>query len=309
MSGNLLGMRGNTIEEMYELYCRHARVNGFSVRKATTRLSTTGIELGKLFVCSCAGLKLKRSKAETTRIVTSRKEKKVGITRTNCKAMLSVKMNKEGIYEVIKHEMKHNHQLTRPEWNHHHSSERKITDEKGKVMERMISSGMKAPDYMAYEAGGQEDVGHTMRDHINFVTHMKMEKIESGDAQTFIDMIQEESELDQKFFYSIKLDSEARLASIFWRDSLMKEDYTIYGDVVVFDTTYRTNKYNLICAPFLGINNHGKNVMFGCAFISDEKTETFEWLFKAFRKSMGGKYPISIFTNQDPAIANGIGKV
>ncbi|KAL8464742.1 hypothetical protein ACS0TY_034304 [Phlomoides rotata] len=300
-SGSLLGMTGNTIEEMYEMYCRHARVNKFSVRKATTRLSTTGVELAKLFVCSCAGLK--RSAAETTRIGTSRKEKRVGITRTNCKALLSVKMNKERIYEVIKHEMKHNHQLT---WSHHHRSKRKTTDEKGKAIEPKATEFY---PYIAYEAGGQEDVGHTMRDHINFVTRMKVEKIEPGDAQTFIDMILEENEQDQEFFYSVKLDSEARLTNIFWRDSLMKEDYTIYGDVVVFDTTYRTNKYNLICAPFFGINNHGKNVMFGCAFISDETTESFEWLFKAFRKSMGEKYPISIFTDHDLAIADGIEKV
>ncbi len=51
-------------------------------------------------------------------------------------------------------------------------------------------------------------------------------------------------------------------------------DYDCFGDVLVFDTTYRTNKYNLICAPFVGINYHWQNVMFGCAFLLDETTES-----------------------------------
>ncbi|KAL8474664.1 hypothetical protein ACS0TY_031201 [Phlomoides rotata] len=163
--------------------------------------------------------------------------------------------------------MNHNHAMTRPEWGHLHRSERKITDEKRKVIEQMISSGMRVTEsyhYMSFEAGGVEELGHTKRDHYNYVSRLKMEKIESGDAQTFIDTIHEGSEKDQDFFYSVKLDSEARLANIFWRDLLMKEDFELYGDVFVFDTTYMTNKYNLICAPFIGLNNYSKCVVWIC---------------------------------------------
>jgi hypothetical protein len=50
-------------------------------------------------------------------------------------------------------------------------------------------------------------------------------------------------------------------------------NYDCFGDVLVFDTTYRTNKYNLICASFVGVNHHWQNVMFGCAFLLDETIE------------------------------------
>ena len=89
----------------------------------------------------------------------------------------------------------------------------------------------------------------------------------------------------------------------------MLEDYKIYGDVVVFDTTYRTNRYNLICAPFVGINNHWMNTMFACAFIGDEKTNSFIWLLETFKKSMENKCSTSIFTDQDQAMNNAIEKV
>ncbi|KAH6813241.1 hypothetical protein C2S51_022259 [Perilla frutescens var. frutescens] len=162
--------------------------------------------------------------------------------------------------------------------------------------------------YMAKETGGEHLVGHTMKDHLNFVNRMKMSAIEVGDAQSFIDMLGQDGTDDEDFFYRFKLDSDGRLSNVFWRDSMMCEDYHLYGDVVAFDTTYRTNKYNMICAPFVGLNDHKKNVMFGCAFLTDEKIDTFEWLFEVFKKSMKLKCPITIFTDQDHAITNALSK-
>ena len=86
----------------------------------------------------------------------------------------------------------------------------------------------------------------------------------------------------------MKLDDDAKLVTLFWYDSLMKEDFRIYGDVVIFDTTYCTNKYNLICAPLVGINNHWNTTMFGCAFKADEKVESFVWVLEQFKEAMKG---------------------
>ncbi|KAL8551639.1 hypothetical protein ACS0TY_000642 [Phlomoides rotata] len=63
------------------------------------------------------------------------------------------------------------------------------------------------------------------------------------------------------------MNEEGRLLNVFWRDSMVQEDFGIYGDVMVFDTTYKTNKYDLICAPFVGVNNHLENIMFGNTFL------------------------------------------
>ena len=89
----------------------------------------------------------------------------------------------------------------------------------------------------------------------------------------------------------------------------MKEDYNLFGDFLIFDTTYRTHKYNLICAPFVGVNNHWNNCMFACAFIANERTESFVWLFEEFLRCMGGKKPITISTGQDFAISKAIEEV
>ena len=90
---------------------------------------------------------------------------------------------------------------------------------------------------------------------------------------------------------------------------MIREDYKIYGDVVIFDTTYRTNRYNLICGPIVGINNHWNIVMFGYAFIADEKVESFYWVLPNFKKVMNDKSPTLIFTDQDDAMSKAIKNV
>ena len=89
----------------------------------------------------------------------------------------------------------------------------------------------------------------------------------------------------------------------------MRKDYKIYGDVVIFDTTYRTNRYNLICSPVVGINNHWKTIMFGCAFIADENLKSFEWVLGEFKKVMNNKSPMSFCIDQDFVISKAIEKV
>ena len=68
-----------------------------------------------------------------------------------------------------------------------------------------------------------------------------MKEIEEGDAQTIIDKLIEESKKDPDFYYRVRLNDQGQLIALFWSDSMMREDYQIYGDVVIFDTTYNTN--------------------------------------------------------------------
>ena len=55
----------------------------------------------------------------------------------------------------------------------------------------------------------------------------------------------------------------------------MKVDYLLFGDLVVFDTMYRTNKYGMVCTSFVCMNHHANNIMVGCGFFINEKFEIF----------------------------------
>ncbi|KAL9463985.1 hypothetical protein AB3S75_001729 [Citrus x aurantiifolia] len=104
------------------------------------------------------------------------------------------------------------------------------------------------------------------------------------------------------FFFSIDLDEQDRLKNVFWADRRSRAAYKYFGDVVTFDTTYLTNKYDMPFAPFVGINHHGQSILLGCGLISHEDTETFTWLFEAWLSCMSDSPPIGIITDQDKAM-------
>ena len=67
--------------------------------------------------------------------------------------------------------------------------------------------------------------------------------------------------------------------------------------------------YKMHCAPFIGINNHGQSIQFGCGFVRNELSGNFVWLFNAFLHAMGGIAPQNIITDQDFAMRSAIDEV
>ncbi|KAM0921419.1 hypothetical protein ACQ4PT_006869 [Festuca glaucescens] len=111
---------------------------------------------------------------------------------------------------------------------------------------------------------------------------------------------------DKDFFYKIKLDGEDMVENLFWVDGAERRAYKTYHDFLSFDTTYLTNQYKMPCAPFIGINNHGQSVQFGCGFVRNELSGSFEWLFRMFLEAMDGIEPTNIITDQDSTMRTAI---
>ena len=101
------------------------------------------------------------------------------------------------------------------------------------------------------------------------------------------------------FFSDFQLNKEGRIMSIFWSYASMQGEYADFGDVVTFDTTYKTNLYNKPLAMFVGANHHLQCTVFGIALLGDETTETFKWVFSTFKKCMDGVSPKCILTGID----------
>jgi hypothetical protein len=57
-------------------------------------------------------------------------------------------------------------------------------------------------------------------------------------------------------FFMYSMDCEGRLKNLIWSDSHSQMDYGVFGDVIIFDNTYRVNRYNLPFVPFIGVNHH-----------------------------------------------------
>ena len=127
--------------------------------------------------------------------------------------------------------------------------------------------------------------------------------MKSGDTGGLLEYLQRMQSEELNFSYVIQVDLDDLITNIFWADGRMKLDYEYFGDVVCFDTTYKKNKEGRPFALFVGVNHHKQTIIFGAALLYDEISETFMWLFDSFQKTMFGKKPQTILTDQDTAMA------
>ncbi|XP_020266635.1 protein FAR1-RELATED SEQUENCE 5-like [Asparagus officinalis] len=51
---------------------------------------------------------------------------------------------------------------------------------------------------------------------------------------------------DPEFYFAIEVDSSGQMRSVFWADGRSRASYLKFSDVIVFDVTYRTNKFSLL---------------------------------------------------------------
>ena len=117
------------------------------------------------------------------------------------------------------------------------------------------------------------------KDIHNLFEKMRREHATS-DAMSLLQYCKDEKEENSKFQYAFKIDDEGKLEHIFWAPYPCIDWYQKFGDVVVFDTTYKVNAYDMPFGVFVGVNNHGKTILFGYALVRNETTSTFQWLMK-----------------------------
>ncbi|KAM0846298.1 hypothetical protein ACQ4PT_055757 [Festuca glaucescens] len=103
---------------------------------------------------------------------------------------------------------------------------------------------------------------------------------------------------DPSFIVKMQLDDQKRVKSLLWCHGSGRVNYALFGDVVTFDTTYRTNLYNLPFGLFVGVNNHFQSTIFGGVFLTEETIEAFQWTFQVFCDVMDNKHPRTILTDQ-----------
>lgn len=271
-----IGMTFANEEEAYKTYNAYAISKGFGVRKGKKANNSKGILRTCTYLCNCEGHSPSIPPHEQRDVYRT-------VKRTGCEACIKFKIENK-VWIVDKFKDVHNHPFIDDKQKHLIRSYRHMTNTNKSILTSMAGASIRATK------------SYSKRRNL----------ISAGDCQTLINHFNCLQSNGSKFSYTFQLDEEQRLTNFFWSDGVSKLDYESFGDVVVFDTTYRTNKYNMICAPFVGLNHHWKNVFFGCAFLSDETIVSFIWAFQSFLKAMGNKAPKTIFTDQDHAMANAI---
>lgn len=297
-----VGMEFSSEDTAHMAYSKYAGNHGFNIRKQRrTKKNEKVVRI--LYVCSNEGV---------------RKEPKVNrsftrpITRCGCKAHMACYLQSSGRYKIVSFDRNHNHDLVRTPMKHLLKGNRTVTVSQKQHADDAEMSGISAKatiEMMNREVGGRENLGFLDKDYRNYLYRKRMAEMVKGDAGAVLEYFQKKKEENSSFFYSMQLDEDDMITNIFWADDRSISDYNLFGDVVCFDTTYKTNDYDRPFAPFVGVNHHKQTVVFGAALLYDETTESFKWLFETFLGAMSGKQPKTILTDQSAAMANAILKV
>jgi len=170
----------------------------------------------------------------------------------------------------------HNHPLLDDEFTRMLPAHRKMTDHEIWRMGNMRHVGIKTSHIFglfATEAGGFEKNGFRKRDMYNEQERRRLTS--SVDAKAACEYLEYLRSTDETMFWRHKVDDNGRLSHLLWCDGVAQRDYSIFGDVVAFDATYKQNKYMCPLVVFSGVNHHNQTIVFCGAIVCDETEETY----------------------------------
>ncbi|WJX12442.1 hypothetical protein P8452_02945 [Trifolium repens] len=272
----VIGKVFDSLEQAGNFYKMYAHSVGFSVRNSSQTSDKYGVKWN-YFLCSKEGFKV--GKQIDGLVINENglpKVRKRKLTREGCNAKIVFKRTIEGKYEVAKFYEGHTHELVTPRKKQLLRSAMSVSSAHKKLLFSYGNANVgpsKVFQLMKKQVGSYENFGCTQRDIQNYSKDFK-ELIKDSDSHIFIDNFRRKHERNPSFFYDYVADNEGRLKYVFWADGISRKNYSLFGDVISFDTTYRTNKYSMIFAPFTGINHHRQSVTFGAAFLVDEKSDS-----------------------------------
>ncbi|CAN0927200.1 Putative protein FAR1-RELATED SEQUENCE 10 [Linum grandiflorum] len=305
-------------EDAFEYYINFARKNGFSIRKAR---STESQNLGvyrRDFVCYCSGFNQPRKKANVEH---PRDRKSV---RCGCDAKLY--LTKEIVNGVVQWYVSqfsnvHNHELLEDDQVRLLPAYRKIQEADQEHILLLSKAGFpvnRIVKVLELEKGVQPgQLPFIEKDVRNFVRTCKKTVQENGalftekkdnDMLELLEACKAMSERDADFAYDYTTYVNEKIENIAWAYGDSLRAYSLYGDAVHFDTTYRSITYGLLLGVCFGMDNHGKAILFGCFLLQVESSHSFAWALQTFVRFMRGRQPQAIVTDIDYGLRDAIAR-
>ncbi|KAL3849133.1 hypothetical protein ACJIZ3_011015 [Penstemon smallii] len=311
-----VGQIFKTDDEAFDYYCNFARKNGFSIRKAR---STESQNLGvyrRDFVCYCSGFNQPRKKANVEH---PRERKSV---RCGCDAKLYLtKEIVDGVKQwyVSQFSNVHNHELLEDDQVRLLPAYRKITEPDQERILLLSKAGFpvnRIVKVLELEKGVQPgQLPFIEKDVRNFVRSCKKTLEENdtlltvkrdNDLLELLEACKVEVERDGEFVYTFTTDENGRIENIAWAYGNSIRAFSVFEDVVIFDTSYRSVTYNMILGLWFGIDNHGRPVLFGCTLLQDETSQSFSWALQVFVRFMRGRQPQIVVTDMDSGLRDAL---
>ncbi|XP_020250144.1 protein FAR1-RELATED SEQUENCE 5-like [Asparagus officinalis] len=270
-----------SLEDGIEFYREYGRKSGFEIRRHTEKKHEDDTVLLKHILCSRAGSNESKMDVDFEDFSSiSKKRRRTVSSRCGCKAKVIFKFDGLKGYNVLSFVEEHSHFLVSGSGKQFLKSNRVL----GLTHKKLIFDGAKANmgpnktyNFAKELYGSYSNVGTTCTEFKNWSRDVKLYIVDEG----------------------------CRLTRIFGADIIGRRNYDVFGDVISFDSTYSTNKYNMKFVPFTWLDNYKKCVVFAARLIAKEDIDNYVWIFEVFMKCMI-REPKCIVTDQCPAMKQAI---
>jgi len=123
------------------------------------------------------------------------------------------------------------------------------------------------------------------------------------DAYEFVKLAEEDVKTNSGFF-AYSLNENNQFDKCVYLSNVMLLYSQHFLDIIIVDSTYRRNRFNLALVNVLGINNHGQSIILAFGLLSAETKENYIWLFSQI-KSAWKKTPQTCISDDDESIQQG----
>ncbi|KAL7604695.1 protein FAR1-RELATED SEQUENCE 5-like [Lactuca sativa] len=297
------GLIFKSLKLAIKMYSEYAEIGGFDVRLSTQSRFDNKIIKKKHVICNCGG-KQKKKSCDTLGTSGVMRKRNSNSRAIGCQAKIifeSVYGTPD--YKVFQFDELHNHPLEK------RSDLKKARQMSYSEKEFIVrSSTSKIGPNMAHKLraslrGGYEFVKPKVVDYKNLRRDINM-VIGYKDAQMIVNTMNDHRAHYPNYSFEFNYQDDI-LDCMFWADEMEKTYYAEFGDVILFDATFRTNKYRMVFVPFTAIDHHKKSITIGSGLLSNESIESYSWLLKAFLKTHG-KEPKLVLTDPDAAIKQAV---
>ncbi|KAL8141705.1 hypothetical protein V2J09_014737 [Rumex salicifolius] len=235
----VVSIKFRTLDQAIEFYKVYALECGFGVRRGGDRKEGNVIVL-KYLHSSKQGYKTGDNNIKHIQRCPS--------SRVGCKARLTLTYIGSQGYKIIAFEPRHTHTFVVGHDKQFMKSMRKLDFEHKKFVmdcEKAYISPVRSHRIF------KELVGASVVDFKNFRRDM-LAYIGGSDAQMTINKFSNKKNLSHAFCFDYDVDSCGRLTRLFWADPMSRKNFSLFGNVVSFNATYRTNRFkSSLCCLFL----------------------------------------------------------
>ncbi|XP_074375190.1 protein FAR1-RELATED SEQUENCE 5-like [Apium graveolens] len=307
-----VGMIFDSLDEVESFYRGYGRSIGFKIIiRSSHRHSRNGGISSHLYICRKGG-RLGPKPLEVEDSVKGKRPRDV-IPRTCCRARSVAHKVSSNKWEVTKVNLEHNHVMVTSDKVKFMQRSRNIDPFTRSLIELFNKSGIETPKVMNLlreTFDGIENIGFSAQDVRNVIRDIRRRVFDSGDAECGLVLLRNfQKQSDGIFFYRVDVDEENRVRGLVWVDPRSLNAYKNFGDVVTFDSTYRTNRYDMPFIPITGVNHYYQNILFGFALVRDEKETSYRCVLKTWLEAVDNKPPVTIITDQGIALSNVIAEV